>query len=186
MNDVEHFYAKDRAAWREWLRNNHETKTAVWLVFDKGPGRSMQWNDIVQEALCFGWIDSKPGKVSETQSKIYISKRNPKSAWSKLNKSHVEQLTAQGLLMPAGIAAIELAKQNGAWNLLDRSDNLEIPKEMQIALAAVPTADVNFANFPPGAKRNILQWVYEAKRPETSKKRIAEVVQKAALNIRAR
>ncbi|MDQ4044741.1 MAG: hypothetical protein M3173_04735 [Chloroflexota bacterium] len=80
------FYAKDRAAWREWLENHRATERAVWLICDKGPNRSMSWEDIVQEALCFGWIDSKPGKVSDTQSKINVSKRKPTSAWSKINK----------------------------------------------------------------------------------------------------
>jgi uncharacterized protein YdeI (YjbR/CyaY-like superfamily) len=83
--EVTEFYAKNRAAWRGWLQRNHDTQQAVWLIYDKGAHRTLSWEDIVQEALCFGWIDSKPGKVSETQSKLYVSRRKSKSVWSKNN-----------------------------------------------------------------------------------------------------
>ena len=101
--DVPEFYATDRQDWRRWLSENHATERAVWLVYDKGPARTMSWADTVQESLCFGWIDSKPGKISDTRSKIYICRRSPKSAWSKVNKGHIDQLTANGLMMPANV-----------------------------------------------------------------------------------
>jgi uncharacterized protein YdeI (YjbR/CyaY-like superfamily) len=182
---VTEFYARDRAAWRRWLEEHHATEEAVWLVFDKGRHRTMSWEDIVQEALCFGWIDSKGGKVSDTQSKLYVSRRKRTSAWSRINKAHVEALSASGLMMPAGQAAIDEAKANGSWDALDRSDNLELPAELVAGLAANTVAQRNFEAFPVSSRRIILEWIYSAKRPETRQKRIDETVRLATDNIRA-
>ena len=186
MKDVPHFHAADRRAWRAWLAEHHATETGVWLVYDKGSGRSITWEEIVQEALCFGWVDSVAGTVSETQSKIYVSRRKPGSTWSRINKAHVEALRAAGLMTPAGQEAVDRAKANGAWDALNRSDNLEIPPDLQALLDAEPTAAANFAAFPPSTKRNILQWIYSAKRDETRQRRVSETVRLAAENVRAR
>lgn len=145
----------------------------------------MAWEDIVQEALCFGWIDSRPGKVSDTQSKLYISKRKPKSVWSKINKAHVNKLIHEGLMQPAGLAASHIAKQNGSWDTLNSSDNLEIPLEMRRLLADTPIAKQHFDNFSESTRRNILQWIYDAKRPETRNTRIHKTVELAAQNLKA-
>jgi uncharacterized protein YdeI (YjbR/CyaY-like superfamily) len=171
MDKAVHFYAKDRARWRNWLLENH-SEDAVWLVFDKGKDRKMSWQDIVQEALCFGWIDSRPGKVSETQSKIYVSKRKPKSVWSKINKQHIEILIEKELMYPAGIKAIEIAKNNGSWNALDLSDKLVYPIELKKLFLGNKSAKFNFKNFPEGSIKNTLQWIYDAKTEETKSKRI--------------
>jgi len=186
MDTVEHFYAKDRDSWRSWLLENHQSKDAVWLVFDKGKDRKMSWGDIVQEALCFGWIDSKPGKVSETQSKIYVSRRKPKSAWSKINKQHIEVLMEKGLMHPAGIEAVATAKNNGSWNALDLSDNLVKPPELEKLFKLNEVAKTNFENFPEGTRKNTLQWIYQAKTEETKLRRINQVVEASAQNIRLR
>lgn len=186
MDTAPHFYAKDRASWHEWLETHHETESAVWLVYDKGPGRKLTWPDIVQEALCFGWIDSRPGKVSDTQSKLYISKRKPKSVWSKINKSYVDELIEAGLIQPAGQRAIDIAKQNGSWNALDLSDSLTYPSELIKAFKQAPLAAQNFELFPEGSRRNTLQWIYDAKTDDTRDRRIKEVVEKAKQNIRTR
>jgi uncharacterized protein YdeI (YjbR/CyaY-like superfamily) len=186
MENVPHFYAKDRALWRGWLVKHHESENAVWLVYDIGAGRTLQWADIVQEALCFGWIDSRPGKVSDTQSKLYISKRKPKSVWSKINKGYVDELQAKGLLMPAGLAAIERAKLNGSWDALNNSDNLTIPPELAAAFAREPETKVNFEAFSESTRRNTLQWVYDAKTDETRMKRIEKIVQSAKAGVRLR
>lgn len=186
MENVAHFYAKDRKSWRAWLQKNHQNENAVWLVFDKGKNRSMSWQDIVEEALCFGWIDSRPGKVSDTQSKIYISKRKPKSVWSKINKEHVERLISQGLMMPAGQTSIETAKSNGSWNALDLSDNLIYPIELNNMFMADQKAKKNFENFPAGTRKNTLQWIYDAKTELTKMKRITQVFEASQENIRLR
>lgn len=185
MSDAPEFYAKDRATWRQWLLQHHMTQSAVWLVYDKGPNRTMSWQDIVQEALCFGWVDSKPSKVSDTQSKLYISKRKPKSVWSKINKEHVAALQAKGLMMPAGQAAIDTAKRNGSWDALNKSDALEVQPDIVKSLSENPEAAKNFNAFSPSSRRIILEWIYSAKREETRAKRIAEAVNLAAQNIKA-
>jgi uncharacterized protein YdeI (YjbR/CyaY-like superfamily) len=115
MNDVPSFYAKDRQAWRQWLVHNHDTAQSVWLVYDKGTRRTLSYDDIVEEALCFGWVDSKPGKVNETQSKLYISKRRPTSAWSKSNKQRIRKLVKAGVMQPSGDEAVRIAKKE--WQL---------------------------------------------------------------------
>ena len=186
MDKTEHFYAKDRKSWREWLERNHDKRSAVWLVFEKGKDRTLLWQDIVEEALCFGWIDSRPGKVSETQSKIYVSKRKPKSVWSKINKQSIEKLINDGQMQPAGLASVEIAKQNGSWNALDQSDNLIYPRELDEIFAKDKIAKKNFKNFPVGTKKNTLQWIYDAKTEVTKMKRIIQVFESARENVRLR
>jgi uncharacterized protein YdeI (YjbR/CyaY-like superfamily) len=115
MLDAKEFYAENRAAWRAWLEKNHEKEISVWLLFDKGKNRKLSYDDIVEEALCFGWIDSRDGSVDETKSKLYMSKRRPKSPWSESNKIRIEKLRKLGLMTEAGEAAVETAKQNGLW-----------------------------------------------------------------------
>lgn len=184
MDAAPSFYAKDRTAWRAWLQKNHNNETSVWLIFDKGPSRTLSYDDIVEEALCFGWIDSRPGKVSDTQTKLYISKRKPKSVWSKLNKERLIKLQTQGLVTKAGQDAIDIAKQNGSWDSLTHSDNQVIPDDMQKLFSKNKVAKENFNNFSQSTKRNILEWIYSAKRPETRAQRISKTVELAAQNIK--
>jgi len=186
MENITHFYAKDRATWRKWLDEHHQTETAVWLVYDKGPGRKLAWADIVQEALCYGWIDSKPGKVSETQSKLYISKRKPKSVWSKINKAHIEEMISKGLMQPAGQRAIDRAKDNGSWDALTLSDNLVYPPELEAAFELEPDAKKNFEAFSESSRRNTLQWIYDARTEPTKLARITQLIESARHNIRLR
>lgn len=176
MQSTPEFYAKDRAAWRSWLIDHHDIENAVWLVFDKGSRRTMTWSDIVQEALCFGWIDSLPGKVSDTRSKIYVSRRKPKSVWSKVNKQHVETLRAAGLMTPAGERAIAIARENGSWDALNRSDNLEISDELAAAFSQYPAAKVRFEELTGSKKRNILERIYDAKTDATRERRIEQAI----------
>lgn len=186
MQNAPHFYAKNRKSWKAWLDKNHDKESSVWLIFDKGPGRTMAWEDIVQESLCYGWIDSRPGKVSDTQSKIYVSKRKPKSVWSKINKQHIEKLMSVGKMMPAGLESVKIAKQNGSWNALDLSDNLVYPPELVDLFLSNPVARQNFDSFPVGAKRNTLQWIYDAKTTDTKMNRIIQTLEAAKDNIRLR
>jgi len=179
MKDAPEFYAKDRATWRQWLVDNHANESAIWLVFDKGAERTLTWVEIVQESLCFGWIDGRAQKVSETQSRIYVSKRKPKSAWSKVNKQHVEKLIVSGEMTEAGLTAIKLAKANGSWDLLNNSDNLIFPAELEEKFQEYPTARANFEAFSPSSKRLILQWIYDAKTDTTKHIRVTQTVESA-------
>ncbi len=184
---VQTFYAKDRAAWRQWLEENHEGSQSVWLIIykKKGDTPSVYYPEAVDEALCFGWIDSKANKRDADSYFQFFSKRNPKSKWSRVNKQKVEKLMAANLMAEAGLKAIETARLNGAWTALDAVEDLQIPEEMRQALDTNPTAQQHYEAFPRSVKRGILEWILNAKRPETRQKRIGETVAKAEKNIRA-
>ncbi len=179
--------AKNRKAWRKWLEKNHAVQDNVWLIIYKKESStpSVYYEEAVEEGLCFGWIDSKPNKRDEESFLQFFSRRKPKSNWSALNKKRVEQLMAAGLMAPAGLAMVELAKQNGTWTALDKVEALEYPPDLQQAFAKNKTALKNFDAFPKSTKRGILEWIGNAKQNETRLKRIAETVSLAADNVRA-
>ena len=176
-----------RAQWRAWLAKYHSTSSGVWLVtFKKAAGdKYLAYAATVEEALCFGWIDSKPGKVDAERTKLYFSPRKPRSGWAKPNKIRIAKLLAAGRMRPAGIAAVELAKSNGTWTMLDEIEADIAPAELESALDAHPRAREHFDRFPPSIRRGIYQWIVQAKRPETKAKRVAETVESASQNIRA-
>ncbi len=186
-NGVKTFYAKNSKTWRTWLEKNHLKEQSVWLIiYHMGKGTSsVYYSEAVDEALCFGWIDSKPNKRDDESYYLFFSRRKPKSVWSLVNKKKVERLQQQGLMAPAGLAAIETARQNGSWAALDAVDALTIPAEMEALLKKNKKAAVNFDAFPPSAKKGILQWIQGAKTTATTMKRITETVMLAAQNIRA-
>ncbi len=182
------FYASDRASWRAWLAAHHDSEQSVWLVYDKdrpGAPRPLPYAAIVEEALCFGWVDSVPGTVSDTQAKIYVSRRKPKSAWSRANKERIAALRAAGLMTPAGEQAVAIAQTNGMWDQLAVSDRFEIPQELVAQLAANPAAQAFYDAMPPSSHRIILEWIYAAKTEATKRKRIMETVELAAKGIKA-
>lgn len=180
--------AAGRKAWRRWLEKNHARSKSVWLVYYKKTSNqpSVAYAEAVEEALCFGWIDSTVRPIDDHRWKQLFTPRRPKSAWSKLNKSRVEKMTAAGLMTQAGLSAVDAAKANGSWSALDASENGIMPPDFKKALAANPAAKKHFAAFPPSAKKYTFQWIYDAKRPETRARRIAEIVAKTALNKRLR
>lgn len=187
IHGIEIFHAKDRHAWRNWLQKNHEKKTSVWLQYYKpnsGKARVAQ-SDAVEEALCFGWIDSKANKLDEVSSVQFFSRRKPKSNWSKINKNRVEKLLNEGMIVPAGLAVIEEAKRNGSWDALNEVEELILPPDLIKALEKNKKAMNYFHSFPKSSRKIILQWIYSAKQVETRKKRITETVKLAARNIRA-
>jgi uncharacterized protein YdeI (YjbR/CyaY-like superfamily) len=183
---MEEFLAHNRTEWRNWLAENHLISKGVWLYFyKKNSGKpALSYDEAVEEALCFGWIDSKPGTVDAEMSKQYYSPRNPKSNWSKLNKERVEKLTAANM-MEAGQKMIDLAKKTGTWTALDTVDKLEIPEDLQAAFQTFDLADQYFTAFPPSVKKGILEWILNAKTTETRMKRVMETASLAAENKRA-
>ncbi len=184
---IEQFYAKDRQEWRDWLAKNHASAPGIWLVYYKkesGKPR-VEYAEAVEEALCFGWVDSRPNSLDDERYMQLFSPRKPKSPWSKLNKERVEKLIAQGLMMPSGLEKIEAAKKNGAWNTYDAIEELTMPADLSEALSKNEAAKTNFEAFPPTSKKNILWWIESAKHPETRAKRIEETVTLAAQNIKA-
>jgi uncharacterized protein YdeI (YjbR/CyaY-like superfamily) len=149
-------------------------------------GKYLSWDDIVEEALCFGWIDSLPCKLDADRSMLLPSPRRPGSPWSRLNKQRVGKLLAADLMAPAGLAAMKRAKQDGSWTVYDGVEDLVIPGDLVEALAENETAAGHFFHaFSASSKRGILWWIKSAKRPATRQKRIAETVRLARHNIRA-
>ncbi|MBF2047550.1 MAG: YdeI/OmpD-associated family protein [Elainella sp. C42_A2020_010] len=176
-----------RAEWRAWLEQNHTRMQGIWLIsYKKSAGKPrFETDEAVEEALCFGWIDSKPNKLDQERSMLWFAPRKRGTGWSKLNKTRVERLIAQGLMMPAGLAKVEAAKQDGSWQALDAVEALEIPLDLTAALDSYPAAKQNFAAFPRSVKRGILEWIAAAKKPETRAKRIQETAQLADQKLRA-
>ncbi|WP_413198789.1 YdeI/OmpD-associated family protein [Nostoc piscinale] len=181
---LEFIYASDRNQWREWLGKNHLTSPGIWLVYYKVKSGqpSVRYSEAVQEALCFGWIDSKVKSLDESRYQQIFTPRKPKSVWSKLNKQYIEELIAAGLMTEFGLAKIADAKKDGSWTSLDAIEALIIPSDLQQALAANSSANLNFAAFSNSTKKNILFWIENAKRPETRLKRIEQTVTSAAQN----
>ncbi|HEX2908691.1 MAG TPA: YdeI/OmpD-associated family protein [Phototrophicaceae bacterium] len=176
-----------RAAWRQWLAEHHTQTEGIWLIsFKKATGKPrVEYDEAVEEALCFGWVDSKGNKLDDERSMLWFAPRRAGSGWSKPNKERIARLIEAGLMMPAGLAKIEAAKEDGSWIFLDAIEALEIPPDLGQALAENPTAQGYFEAFPRSVKRAILEWIANAKRPETRAKRIAETVTLAGQNIRA-
>jgi uncharacterized protein YdeI (YjbR/CyaY-like superfamily) len=176
-----------RKAWRAWLQKHHHIERGVWVVcFKKDSGvPSITYEELVLECLCFGWIDSKPNKIDDLSFKIFCAVRKPKSAWSAPNKKRVAELLAQGLLQPAGLAAIETAKANGAWDAINDAQALVMPDDLQTALKKHAGAAKHWEAFPPSTKKGILEWISMAKTQNTRDKRVLDTAQLAAQNIRA-
>jgi uncharacterized protein YdeI (YjbR/CyaY-like superfamily) len=185
--DYERIHPLSRAEWRRWLEANHASARGVWLVSYKARAGKprLPYEDIVEEALCFGWIDSREKSLDADRLLLAMTPRKKGSAWARSNKERVERLIAQGRMTPAGMATIEAAKADGSWTALDAVEALEVPTDLAEALAASPVASANFDAFPASARRMILWWIVSAKRPETRARRIEDTVREAAQNRRA-
>lgn len=179
--------ARNRAEWRTWLAANHDKELSVWLVlYHKGSGKScVEISEAMEEALCFGWIDSKAKKRDKESFYLTFSPRKPQSNWSKVNKERAERMLSLGLMTPSGLAMIDLAKQRGTWDALTDIQNGILPSDLLDLLGQSSVALANFEKFSPSSKRLILAWIQQAKKPETRQRRVAETVRLAALNLRA-
>ena len=171
---------------RQWLEANHATSPGIWLVsYKKAAGdRYLSYEDLVCEALCWGWIDSKARSLDDLRSQLLLTPRKPASKWSRPNKIRIAQLEAAGRMAPPGRAVVEAAKASGTWTALDDVENLVEPAELTAALNATPEARRNWDAFPRSVRRATLEWLAAAKRPETRDRRVAEIVDLAAQNLR--
>ncbi len=181
------FYPKTRNEWREWLIKNYTTEKNVWLILynknSKNP--TISYDDAVEEAICFGWIDSKPNKRDNESHFLLFSQRKPKSNWSNANRLRAEKMIQLGLMTEQGQALIDLAKRTGTWDALVDVQKSVIPPDLQEQFDKNKKACDNFLNFPESSKRIILEWIIIAKKPETREKRINETVNLAEKNIKA-
>ena len=190
MSKLDHYErveVSSRKAWRDWLATHYERTESIWLVtYKKHTGsRYLAYDAIVEEALCFGWIDSLPRKLDGDRTMLLLSPRKPKSVWSKLNKTRVNQLITDGLMMPPGLEKIEQAKTDGSWVFLDDVEALIVPADLAQALEANAEAKKNFESFSPSSKKGILQWIKMAKRAATRQQRIEKTVTAAKKNKKA-
>jgi uncharacterized protein YdeI (YjbR/CyaY-like superfamily) len=188
LDDAQLVHADDRATWRAWLEANHATSRGAWLVtWRRRSGRvGLDYEAAIEEAICFGWVDSTAGRVDDDRGKLYFAPRKPRSGWAATNKARIERLLAEGRMAPAGVAAIERAKANGSWEVLDSAERLVVPADLAAALDARPPAAANFGGFPPSARKQVLAWVALAMRPETRAARIRQIADAAARNERVR
>ena len=172
------YYPKDRKAWRKWLEKNHAISPGIWLIYyKKNSGKSrVEYNDAVEEALCFGWIDSTMRPLDEISYIQRFSPRKPKSVWSALNKKRIEKLSGDGLMAPAGLEKIEIAKKNGSWISIDHVENLEIPADLAKVFAKNKKAWKGFQSFKKFRKKQMLYRLGSAKLPETRKIRIEQII----------
>lgn len=187
LDDREHVHAETRAQWRAWLVEHHATSTGAWLVSWKAStGRpSVGYEESVEEALCVGWVDSKGGVLDDERSKLWFAPRSRRSAWARTNKERIARLDASGLLLPAGLRAVEIAKANGTWTMLDDVENLVVPPDLAVSFDARPGSRAQWDAFPRSARRAILEWIVQARTPATREKRIVETAEKAAVGERA-
>ncbi|NIF06143.1 hypothetical protein F3J23_11895 [Chryseobacterium sp. Tr-659] len=170
-----------KTEWRQWLAQNHLSEQSVWIVCNtkKSGLPTVSWSELVDEALCFGWIDSTRKTVDECSFKQLFSKRKPNGTWSKINKEKVEKLIENKLMMQAGHDAIRMAKENGSWTILDAVEDLIIPDDLDHAFTNYSGSKDYFLDLSKSMKKMLLQWIALAKRPETRTKRIDEIVENA-------
>lgn len=181
---IERVYARDRAEWRAWLEAHHLSAKGVWLIYYKQhTGQpTIPYDEAVEEALCFGWIDSRPNTLDSERYMQMFTRRKAKSPWSRLNKQRVERLTEQGLMAPAGLAMVAAAQRDGSWSVYDAIEDLRVPDDLRRALAERPEAERHFEAFSASAKKQLLWWVESAKQPKTRANHIEQVVGAAAEN----
>jgi uncharacterized protein YdeI (YjbR/CyaY-like superfamily) len=185
-DDIITFRPTSRHAWRQWLKVHHESEPSVWLVLYKKEANkpTISWSEAVDEALCFGWVDSKRKPLDGEKFIQFFSKRKLKGTWSKINKEKVLQLIAQKKMAKAGLRSIETAKQNGSWTILDAVEELKIPNDLAKEFRIQPGSKAFFLSLSKSVRKSILQWLVLAKRPETRQKRVEEVAALAAQKLR--
>jgi uncharacterized protein YdeI (YjbR/CyaY-like superfamily) len=187
VEGYERVQVETREEWRWWLAENHASSRGAWLVsWKRATGRpAVGYDAAVEEALCFGWIDSLAKTVDDERSRQLFSPRRPASRWSRSNRERVERLLAAGAMEPAGLAAVEAAKETGAWSELEDVENFVVPDDLTAAFAAHPGSSDHWESFPASVRRGLLQWILDAKRRETRARRIAETAGEAAAGRRA-
>ena len=181
------YHAESRAQWRTWLVANHDSARGVWLCsWRSTTGRpTCPYPEAVEEAICFGWIDSTVNVLDDDRALQLMTPRKAKSSWSRLNRQRVADLEGAGLMTDAGRRAVETAKANGWWTISDPVEDLIEPDDLAVALDAALTARTNWDGFPPSARKMMLWWVISAARPDTRTRRIAAIVDQAAKGQRA-
>ena len=187
LRDRERVHPETVEQWRAWLAENSGVSDGVWLVsWKSGTGRPrMTYDEAVTEALAWGWVDSRAGTLDADRSMLWYAPRKPGSGWSRPNKERVARLVADGRMQPAGQAVIDAAKASGRWSVLDDVEDGVVPDDLAAALAARDGARAHWDAFPRSVRRGVLEWIVQAKRPETRERRVTETAERAARGERA-
>lgn len=182
VDSLPSFYPKDRKAWRSWLQKNYDKSKGIWLIYYK-MGKSkprLPYSDMVEEALCFGWIDSLPRKLDDERSMLMFTPRKPKSVWSDVNKERIERLIQNGLMTEAGLVKIKAAQFDGSWDTLTAPNHAalsnQLPKDVLLAFKGKKAALANYKAFSPSIRKQFMYWIDSAKTPGTRAKRIEQTV----------
>lgn len=175
---------RDAQEWHRWLERNHDRSDGVWLILRKKAAEIdvVSYEEALEEALCYGWIDSRLERIDDEIHRQRFSPRRRGSIWSKANVRRVERLTADGRMRDAGLRRVRDAKENGRWAEAyeSRIPSHRMPKDLKDALDADPRARKNFSALAESYRRNYIAWVVGAKTEATRGKRIAKVVELAA------
>ena len=176
-NGKEVLVPPSRDAWRSWLAAA-DRQEGLWVVYRKKRSALVGpvYDDLVEEALCFGWIDSQVRRVDGDRVMQWFSPRRPGGIWSAVNKERIARLEDAGLMAPPGRTAIEKAQADGSWSQTDEVDAMIVPPDLAEALAAAPTANARYLALPDSTKRQHLWWIHSAKRPSTRQHRIASLI----------
>jgi uncharacterized protein YdeI (YjbR/CyaY-like superfamily) len=180
-------YVQNREEWHKWLEENHSTVQGIWLIYYKKPSGKprIPYDEAVEEALCFGWIDGKIKSVNDDYYKQWFTPRRPGSRWSKLNMGRVQRLIAEGRMKQEGFLEYEKAKKRPLRIYSIKEANMVVPDDLMIALKNNPAAYENFINFPPYSRKLYIFWLNDARRPETRIGRIAKIIDRSEKNIKA-
>lgn len=181
LDDADQVHPVDRQQWRAWLSTHHDTSPGVWLVsHTRASGKpQLHYEDVVEELLCFGWIDSTTRRLDDHRTMLYVAPRKKGGTWAATNKARVEKLTAAGLMTEAGLRVVDQAKADGSWTLLDPVEALEVPADLQDAFARHPDAGRAYEALTPSRKKQVLWALVSARRPQTRSARIAAMVERA-------
>ncbi len=181
------YHAETRAQWRAWLEHNHDTAPGVWLCsWRAATGKpTCPYPEVVEEAICFGWIDLTANRLDDERGLQLLTPRKPKSSWTRLNRSRVAEMEAAGLMTGAGRSAVDVARGNGWWTIYDQVEDLVEPDNLAKALDANADARRAWDAFPPSARKVMLWWVVSAAGADTRLRRIEAIVAKAAIGERA-
>lgn len=173
--------------WRDWLAAHHDSDPSVWLVtWRPSTGRpAPSYEQQVEEALCVGWIDSTARKLDDERTMLYFARRRPGSGWARTNKERIARLEREGRMLPAGVAVVERARADGSWALLDAVEALIVPDDLEAAFDRYEGARAQWDSFSPSARKQILGWIVQAKRPATRANRVEETAHRASLGERA-
>ena len=188
MDTKPELYFRNDTEWRNWLAKNYSSSNGVYLIFYKVENKeeSMRWEEAVKVSLCYGWIDSTVKSLGNGKRRQYFCRRNPKSVWSALNKRYISELVSKKLMHKSGLEIIETGKQNGSWTALDNVEKGIIPNDLQKEFDVNKLAFNNYTNFAPSYRKSYLYWLNQAKREETRKKRIAEIIRLCSSNIKSK